>query len=42
MKKIFSKNTKVAARKSNPFFNSEGYADPTAFYGTKNIVKEEI
>ena len=41
MKKIFSKNTKVAARKRNPFFNSEGYADPTAFYGTKNIVKEE-
>lgn len=41
MKKIFSKNTKVAARKRSSFFNSEGYADPTAFHGTKNIVKEE-
>lgn len=27
--------------KSNPYYNSEGYADPTAFYGTKQIVKEE-
>ena len=41
MKKIFSKNAKVAARKSSPFFNSEGYADPTAFHGTKNVIKEE-
>lgn len=25
----------------NPYFNSEGYADPTAYAGTKNIIKEE-
>ena len=41
MKKLFSKNIKVAQRKSSPFFNSEGYADPTAYFGTKNIIKEE-
>ena len=41
MKKLFSKNTETAARKSSPFFNSEGYADPTAFYGTKNVIREE-
>lgn len=41
MKKLFLKNTKVSPRKSSPFFNSEGYADPTAFFGTKNIIKEE-
>lgn len=41
MKKLFSKNAKISPRKSSPFFNSEGYADPTAFYGTKNIIKEE-
>ena len=27
--------------KNNPYYNNEGYADPTAFYGTKQIVKEE-
>lgn len=27
--------------KSNPYYNSEGYADPTAYAGTKNIIKEE-
>lgn len=44
MKKKISplKSCKVAARKRNPFFNSEGYADPTAFHGTKNIIKEEV
>ena len=26
---------------NNPYFNSEGYADPTAYAGTKNIIKEE-
>ena len=35
------KSCKVKTRKSSPFFNSEGYADPTAFFGTKSIVKEE-
>lgn len=25
----------------NPYFNKEGYADPTAFHGTKDIIKEE-
>lgn len=41
MKKLFSKNIKVAPRKSSPFFNSEGYADPTAYFGTQQIIKEE-
>ena len=26
---------------NNPKFNSEGYYDPTAYYGTKEIIKEE-
>ncbi len=25
----------------NPYFNSEGYADPTAFHALKPIIKEE-
>lgn len=25
----------------NPKYNSEGYADPTAYYGTKEIIREE-
>ncbi len=25
----------------NSFYNSEGYPDPTAYYGTKEIIKEE-
>ena len=41
MKKLFVKSSKVSTRKSSPFFNNEGYSDPTAFYGTRNIVKEE-
>lgn len=41
MKRIFVKSSKVAPRKSSPFFNAEGYADPTAYFGTKNIIKEE-
>lgn len=24
-----------------PYYNDEGYADPTAYYGTKEVVKEE-
>ena len=27
--------------KNNPLFNSEGYADPTAYAGTKNLIREE-
>lgn len=27
--------------KRNPYFNQSHYPDPTAFYGTKEIVKEE-
>lgn len=30
----------MAANK-NPFFNGSGYPDPTAFYGSKNVIKEE-
>lgn len=26
---------------NNPKYNSEGYADPTAYYGTKEIIGEE-
>lgn len=26
---------------NNPKCNSEGYADPTAYYGTKEIIREE-
>ena len=25
----------------NPFYNHEGYADPTAYHATKSIMKEE-
>lgn len=25
----------------NPYYNDEGYPDPTAYAGTKNIIKEE-
>ena len=28
-------------RKNNPFYNSEGYADPTAYYGLKSVIQEE-
>lgn len=27
--------------RNNPFYNAEGYADPTAYEGTKNIIREE-
>ena len=26
---------------NNPKYNSEGYTDPTAYYGTKEIIREE-
>lgn len=26
---------------NNPKYNSEGYADPTGYYGTKEIIREE-
>ena len=26
---------------NNPKYNSEGYADPTAYRGTKNVIREE-
>lgn len=26
---------------NNPKYNSEGYADPTAYYGTKELIREE-
>ena len=26
---------------NNPKYNSEGYGDPTAYYGTKEIIREE-
>lgn len=27
--------------KENPFYNSEGYPDPTAYEGTKTVIKVE-
>ena len=41
MKRFFAKSSKVSQRKSSPFYNSEGYADPTAYYGTLRVIKEE-
>ncbi len=32
---------KVKQTKSNPYFNHEAYADPTAYHGIKNVIKEE-
>lgn len=26
---------------NNPYYNNEGYADPTAYAGTKKIIREE-
>lgn len=26
---------------NNPYYNNEGYAGPTAYAGTKNIIREE-
>lgn len=28
-------------KRNNPRYNSEGYADPTAYLGTKGVVKAE-
>lgn len=28
-------------KNNNPFYNASGCADPTAYYGTKEIIKEE-
>lgn len=28
-------------RNNNPYYNGEGYPDPTAYAGTKGIIKEE-
>ena len=38
--------TKISNERSdkmanNPYQNAEGYSDPTAFYGMRNVVKEE-
>lgn len=27
--------------RNNPYYNSEGYADPTAFEGLKDVIREE-
>ena len=32
---------KKVSMNNNPYYNSEGYADPTAYAGTKNIIREE-
>lgn len=33
--------TRVKGEMMNPTKNSEGYADPTAYHGLKNIIQEE-
>lgn len=35
------KSCKISPRDKNPFYNHEGYADPTAYHGLKGIIKEE-
>ena len=35
------KSGKVVSTKSSPYFNHEAYPDPTAYYGLKNVIKEE-
>ena len=32
---------KVFGRKKNPYYNHEGYPDPTAYYGIKSAMKRE-
>ena len=32
---------KIKQTKSSAYFNSEAYADPTAYHGLKNVIKEE-
>ena len=32
---------KVMARKSSDYYNHEAYPDPTAFFGMRNVIKEE-
>lgn len=32
---------KGARMNNNPKYNSEGYADPTAYLGTREIIREE-
>ena len=31
----------LSKSKASPYFNHEGYADPTAYHGIKNVTKEE-
>lgn len=31
----------VEMTRNNPYYNSEGYADPTAFEGLKDVIREE-
>ena len=36
-----NKFLKVFGRKSNPYFNHEGYPDPTAYHAIKAAMKED-
>jgi hypothetical protein len=36
-----NKFLKVFGRKSNPYFNHEGYPDPTAYHAIKSVMKED-
>ena len=38
--KLFLKS-KVFGRRSNPYYNDKAYPDPTAYYGLKNVIKED-
>lgn len=35
------KGVYMNGNRNNPFYNSEGYPDPTAYAGTKEIIREE-
>jgi hypothetical protein len=40
MKLFKKKGGKVVKTKSSPYFNNEGYPDPTAYHALKNIKQE--
>lgn len=38
---MFRQTVERDEKVNNPYYNSEGYADPTAYAGIKNIIREE-
>ena len=42
LKKVFENSGgTVMQTKRNPYFNNEGYADPTAYHGLTEVIREE-